>query len=100
MADITKLRTNLEAHGFATSYFETVQEAADYLDSRIDGVSVGFGGSVTVQEMDLYNRLASHNHAFWHWANGTVVEAAAADVFITSANGVSETGEIINIDGT
>jgi len=100
MADINKLRTNLEAHGFATSYFETAQEAVDYLDTQIDGESVGFGGSVTVQEMDLYSRLASHNKAFWHWAEGTVAEAIAADVFITSANGVSETGEIINIDGT
>lgn len=100
MADITKLRTNLESHGFTTAYFETAQEAADYLDEQIDGVSVGFGGSVTVQEMDLYNRLAPHNNAFWHWANGSVADAIAADVFITSANGVAETGELINIDGT
>ena len=100
MADITKLRANLEERGFATSYFETTEEAVDYLDRQIDGVSVGFGGSVTVQEMDLYNRLASHNDAFWHWTKGTVAEATAADVFITSANGVAETGEIINIDGT
>ena len=100
MADITKLRANLEAGGFTTSYFETTQEAADYLDAQIDGVSVGFGGSVTVQEMGLFDRLSSHNNTFWHWANGTVAEATAADVFITSANGVAETGEIINIDGT
>ena len=100
MADINKLRENLQARGFGVSYFETAQQAADYLDEQIDDVSVGFGGSVTVQELDLYNRLATHNRAFWHWANGTVAEATAADVFITSANGVAETGEIINIDGT
>lgn len=100
MADINKLRENLLARGFGVSYFETAQQAADYLDQQIDGVSVGFGGSVTVQELNLYERLASHNQAHWHWANGSAAQAAAADVYITSANGVAETGEIINIDGT
>ncbi len=100
MADIAKLRANLEKHGFTTSYFETAQQAADYLDSQIDGVSVGFGGSITVQELGLYDRLAPHNQAVWHWQNGALEQAAAADVYITSANGVAETGEIVNIDGT
>lgn len=100
MADITKLRTNLEEHGFATSYFETAKEAADYLDSQINGVSVGIGGSITVQELDLYDRLAAHNTVHWHWKEGSVAEAATADVYLVSANGVAETGEIINIDGT
>lgn len=100
MADIEKLRANLEERGFATSYFETAQQAADYLDSQIDGVSVGFGGSVTAQELGLYPRLAAHNHAVWHWEGGTLEQASGTDVYIASANGVAETGEIINIDGT
>ena len=100
MADITKLRANLEERGFATSYFETAKEAADYLDSQIDGVSVGIGGSITVQELDLYDRLTSHNTVHWHWEKGSVADAATADVYLVSANGVAETGEIINIDGT
>ena len=100
MADITKLRANLEERGFATSYFETAQEAADYLDAQIDGVSVGIGGSITVQELGLYDRLTAHNTVHWHWEKGSVAEAATADVYLVSANGVAETGEIINIDGT
>ena len=103
MADITKLRTNLEEHGFATSYFETAKEAADYLDSQIDGVSVGIGGSITVQELDLYDRLAAHNTVHWHWKeedmNAARSAAATADVYLSSANAIAETGEIINIDG-
>ena len=31
MANIEKLRENLERRGFKTSYFETAQEAVDYL---------------------------------------------------------------------
>ena len=42
-------------------------EEGGYLDSQIDGASVGFGGSMTVQEMGLYPRLAAHNDAVWHW---------------------------------
>lgn len=99
MANVEKLRANLEAHGFLTSCFQTAQEAADYLDGQIDGVSVGFGGSMTVKELNLYPRLSAHNRTIWHWEQGDLAQAATADVYITSANGVAETGEIINIDG-
>lgn len=101
MADIKKLQENLKAKGYLTSYFETAQEAVDYLDSQIDGLSVGFGGSVTLNELGIYDRLTTHNKTIWHWQDsGIVAEAAVADVYLTSANGVAETGEILNIDGT
>ena len=100
MADINKLKENLKARGFAVSHFQTAAQAADYLNGEIDGVSVGFGGSVTLQQMGLYESLSTHNQVHWHWAEGSAAQAATADVYITSANGVAETGEIINIDGT
>ncbi|WP_298022657.1 lactate utilization protein [uncultured Dysosmobacter sp.] len=101
MADFTAVEKNLGARGFTVSTFATGAEAADYLDSVIDGRSVGFGGSVTLQELGLYDRLASHNEVHWHWANGPAERDAAmgAQVYISSANGLAETGEIINIDG-
>lgn len=37
MADLEKLRANLEARGFRTAYFPTADEAAAYLDGQIDG---------------------------------------------------------------
>ena len=67
MTDWTHLMKNLETRGFSPKAFATKEEAADYLDSQIDGVSVAFGGSMTVQEMELYPRLAAHNSALWHW---------------------------------
>lgn len=100
MTDWTKLTKNLEARDFTVRTFATAAEAADYLDREIDGVSVGFGGSMTVQEMGLYPRLAAHNNALWHWDKAGLTEAAVTDVYITSVNGLAETGEIINIDGT
>lgn len=100
MTDWTKLTKNLEERDFTVRTFATAAEAADYLDREIDGVSVGFGGSMTVQEMGLYPRLAAHNNALWHWDKAGLTEAAVTDVYITSVNGLAETGEIINIDGT
>ncbi len=100
MTDWTKLTENLEQRGFTVRSFATAKEAADYLDREIDGVSVGFGGSMTVQEMGLYPRLAAHNDAVWHWDQAGLEQAAVTDVYISSVNGLAETGEIINIDGT
>lgn len=99
MADIEKLRKNLEDRGIQSSYFATAQEAADYLDRQIDGTTVGVGGSMTVKAMGLYPRLSAHNQVVWHWEGGSLKEAAQTEVYVTSANGVAETGELVNIDG-
>ena len=95
------VKKNLEARGFSVKTFDTAAEAAAYLDGAIDGVSVGIGGSLTVQEMGLHEKLAAHNTVHWHWTDGQEarIKSAGADVYITSANGLAETGEVINIDG-
>lgn len=99
MADFETLTRTLEGLGYTVRTFETAQEAAGYLDSRIDGRTVAFGGSMTVKEMGLYPLLASHNQAVWHWEGGSLAQAMNADVYITSVNALAETGEMINIDG-
>lgn len=99
MADLEKLRANLEARGFRTAYFPTADEAAAYLDGQIDGKTVGIGGSMTVKEMGLYPRLAAHNQVVWHWEGGQKEAAVSTDVYISSVNALAETGELVNIDG-
>lgn len=101
MADLKKAAENLRARGFAVQLFQTGGEAADYLDRAVDGKTVGFGGSVTLQQLGLYERLSAHNRVFWHW-QGTPVstgEATGAQVYFSSVNGLSEDGDLINIDG-
>lgn len=95
------VKKNLEDLGYAVRAFSTGAEAAAYLDGAIDGTTVGVGGSVTVQELKLYDRLAAHNTVYWHWVNGPAEreKAVNAEVYLTSANALAETGEIINIDG-
>ena len=101
MADFTTVAKNLEARGFAVKTFATGAEAAAYLDGAIDGTTVGIGGSMTVQELGLHEKLSAHNEVHGHWVNGPAERAAAmtTQVYLTSANGLAETGEIINIDG-
>ena len=105
MTDFSRVKQNLEARGFRVSVFATAAEAADYLDSAIDNTSVGFGGSVTLEQMGLYERLERHDRVNWHWrptVDGADARQAAmtAEPYITSVNGLAETGELINIDGT
>ena len=100
MADLAKLQKNLEERGFTVTRFDTAAQAADYLDAALDGKSVGIGGSVTIQEMGLAERLREHAQVLWHWAGSTTQDAAGAQVYLTSVNGAAETGELIKIDGT
>ena len=100
MPGFEKVRKNLEAHGFDVTCFDTAAEAADYLDRRLDGKTVGHGGSITLKELGLLERLQSHAVVRSHWLGDSFADAAAAPVYLTSVNALAETGELINIDGT
>lgn len=103
MTDFTKVQKNLEARGYTVKAFATAAEAADYLDGAIDGKTVGFGGSATLDALGIYDRLAKHNTVVWHWkqeADAARKAAMQTQVYLTSANSLAESGEIVNIDGT
>ncbi|NCE63527.1 lactate utilization protein [Pseudoflavonifractor sp. 524-17] len=100
MADIHALLDNLRRNGFSAVYFDTAGEAAAYLDQKLDGRTIGMGGSMTIQELGLVERLSAHNQFYCHWTGATAAQANAAEVYLCSVNGLAETGEIINIDGT
>ncbi|NMA25257.1 MAG: LUD domain-containing protein [Clostridiales bacterium] len=94
---------NLKNRGFDVSVFGTKEDARDYLVGKLKGRSIGFGGSVTLKQMGLFEALSKENTVWNHWIQEPLEarkNAAKADVYITSANGVAETGEIINIDGS
>ena len=103
MANIETLRKNLEAHGFETRFFATKQEAADYLCASLSGTTIGIGGSMTVDALNVYERLCEKNTVYWHWKQdraAALAGAAAAEVYLCSVNGAAETGELVNIDGS
>ncbi len=104
--DFDLLKRNLISLGYIVSCFETASKAVGYLDSQIDKQTVGFAGSMTLEEMRLYELLSNHNQVFWHHriptgktSNEVRMEANSSTIYISSVNGISENGEIINIDG-
>lgn len=102
MADLEKTGKNLERRGFRVHRFASGAEAADYLVQTLHGTSIGIGGSVTIDTLGVYDRLCESNEVFWHWKNHapeTRERAGKAETYLCSANGVSENGEIVNIDG-
>lgn len=98
--DLAKVKEAFERHGFAVSYFETAAEARAYLAAQCAGQAVTFGGSVTLDQLGAFDALTAAGCTVnWHWKNGGA-RVQDCDIYVTSANGLSETGEIVNIDGT
>lgn len=102
MTDFSKIKKSLAARGYAVKAFETKEQAAKYLVSEIKNTTVGIGGSQTVDTLDVFDLLSKSNTVFWHWKQGEAARknAAFCSVYLTSVNAASETGELVNIDGT
>ena len=105
--DFKKLKDVLEQKGYIVSEFENKELAASYMNRKIDGKTVGLGGSVTLCQMNLFNTLSEHNIVYWHDerpSDMSVMEtrtaASRAEIYISSVNAIAETGEIVNIDNT
>ena len=113
--DLAKVKRAFQRNRYQCRVFETKEEAAVYLDREIDGMTVGFGDSLTLQTMGMYEKLSTHNtvwdvHQIDREKNGFAKSNAAfldmarkamtADVFLLSVNGATETGVMVNLDGT
>ena len=102
MTDFSVVVQNLKERGYTVRTFASGAEVATYLDHAIDGTTVGIGGSSTVKDLRLYELLQTHNSVYWHWMQEAVQarkNAMQTDVYLTSANALAETGELVNIDG-
>lgn len=96
----------LQKNGFDVRVFGTKEEAVSALmeDIKVDE-PVGLGGSITLQEMKIYDQLSERgNTVYWHWKaedkGAALRNAASSKVYITSTNAVTEDGKLINKDGT
>lgn len=109
--NIPKTIENLKLRGFKAYLAEDSASACDLITSLIEqGADVGFGGSVTVEQMGLLPALAASGKNINLLHRGLMSEQGIetaeqykamhnAPWFISSANALSESGEIINIDG-
>ena len=97
-------RRNIEAHYCPT----TQQTVAKVMELIADGSSVTWGGSMTVRDMgipqalkdrgtlEVLDRDTVENPEEKHQM---YLRAFSADVFLSSANAISEDGVIVNVDG-
>lgn len=104
MSKFDTVKKNLEGRGYTVKEFATAKEAGAYLDTQIDGATVGIGGSSTVLESGAYDLLVKHNTVTWHWKdkdmNAARKASMQADYYLTSVNALTEAGEMVNLDGT
>lgn len=103
LMEYSQIRTNFERHGFTTQLFSTKEAVCSYLADILQNQTIGFGGSETLREIGLFETLQQKNAVIWHnKIPGLAVRKLAncADTYITSANAITETGEIVNIDAT
>lgn len=105
--DFNLIEKNLRILGYCVSCFDTSTKAVEYLNMQMDNKIIGFGGSMTLEQMNLYDVLSKHNKVFWHHripdgetSNDVRLKANAAEIYISSVNGLAQTGEIINIDSS
>ena len=100
---------NLERRHFEAHYCATSEEAVALVNSLIvDGSSVTWGGSMTIRDMGLTAALKARDSlniidrdlaTTPEEKEAAYRSAFAADVYLTSANAISEDGVVVNIDG-
>lgn len=98
---------NLKSRHFDAWYCATKEDAlTKALELIPEGASVGWGGVMSAHEIGLINALNEGNyHAIdrdkvpVEQRNEAMAKCMTADFFLTSANGLSMDGEMVNIDG-
>lgn len=111
--EVIKALENMEKRGYTVHKFDTASEMRDFVLNAIpDGESAGFGGSVTVGRLRIYEALRDRgNPVYRHWSNKgeppvspeecaeQMKLAHVADNYIMSANAIASNGMMLNIDG-
>jgi hypothetical protein len=99
----------LEAHHFKAIYVKNRKEAGEEILKHIrPKQKVGVGGSVTIRELGILEKLEAQGHPLYdHWKPGLSKESVleirkaqmTSDLFLSSVNAVTLNGELVNIDG-
>lgn len=96
---------NLLKKEYLVKVYKTKEEAVEYLKENVKNKIIGFGGSVTLEEMNLYDELKINNEIHWHHRKENNLStdeirllANNSQIYFSSVNGLTKDGEIINID--
>ena len=100
-----KVMKGLESRNMTAYYAADKDEALRVaLEIIPEGSSVGMGGAMSAHEIGLVEALKSGDYAFIDRdvapdPRAALLETYDADVFLASANAITEDGIIVNIDG-
>ena len=100
---------NLKKHAFDAHFVENREEARSLILEMVSGYETfGFGGSDTTRSLGVLEELKALDKTIYdHWVKVHNLEEdldlrlrmGRCDCFFTSANAVSATGEVVNVDG-
>ena len=100
---------NLQKHGFDAHYVHDSDEARKLILEMVSGYETfGFAGSDTTRELGIIDELKARGKTIYdHWQKGLSKEEdldirlrqGRCDCFLCSANAISATGEVVNVDG-
>ena len=99
---------NLKRNRMEAYYVDTKEQACDLVKTLVQpGATVSCGGSVTLKQTGVYDIIASGDYDFLDRSACKTAEETdalyrqvfSADAFFTSANAVTENGELYNVDG-
>lgn len=99
----------LQANYFDAAFFKDRENLIDRVMGHVKPeMKVGFGGSLTVRDLGIVDRLKTEDVVILdHWQQGLSSgditdirkEQLTSDLFLSSANAITEKGELVNIDG-
>ena len=99
---------NLQGRGFEACYCKTGEEARKKaLEWMKEGASVSWGGSMTIRDIGLTKSVCEGNYKAIDRDQAVTdeekrkaaMDALTVDYYLTSANGISEDGQLVNVDG-
>jgi LUD domain len=100
---------NLKKNGFDAHFVENVAEAKKLILEMVSSYKTfGFGGSNTTRSIGVKEQLEAMGKTVYdHWQKGLSKEEdlsirlnqVRSECFFCSANAISATGEIVNVDG-
>ncbi len=107
---VERVMEALKKHHFKIKYFPKVEEAVEWLMSKITaGSKVGVGGSRTLIQTGIIQKLADRTDITFYnrWKKEidgkeerqTRYDNLSADVFITGCNALTLSGKLVYIDG-
>ena len=101
----------LKSCGYDAHFVKTKEEALELSKTYIkSGMSVGLGGSVSVQEIGLLDYLLNKKDItlFNQYEDGISMDenihrrrqGLVSDIFVTSTNAITKDGKLVNADGS